>query len=118
MAFVGAAHVLCGLLFLFLSARATECLVIDPPPRSVLLVRGLGGILIAFGTMNIMARRGENGPALRAVLAGTLLYLVFTTAFDVRWVLCGLLTSAAWLTIAIRGVFAVAYARALWKLRA
>lgn len=108
----------CGVLFLFFSAHAANTLVIDPPPRSVLLVRGLGGILIAFGVMNVLARHVTDARALRAILAGTLVYLLSTLAFDVRWILAGLLHPAAWATIAIRAVFAAAYARELWRLRA
>lgn len=109
----GGAHLVCGLLFLFFSDATVGALVVDPPPRSVLLVRGLGGILIAFGVMNLLACRAPDGRALRALMAGTLLFLLFTAGFDLLWATQGLLHTAAWATIAVRGVLAVGYAWAL-----
>ena len=117
MLLVGATHVLFGVLFLSLSTHATDLLVVDPPERSVLLVRGLGGILIAIGTTNVMARNSTDVVGLRAVLFGTLLYFFFTVGFDVRWALSGLLRPAAWITISVRALFAIGYAWYLVTLR-
>lgn len=114
MLLCGIVHLLCGVLFLLFSERTVQGLVVDPPAPSVLLVRGLGGILIAFGTLNVMAHNAPDGPAVRAVLAGTLVYLLITTGFDVRWTVEGLLLPMAWITIAVRTVFAIVYAAALF----
>ncbi|HEX2617377.1 MAG TPA: hypothetical protein VHL57_07525 [Flavobacteriales bacterium] len=117
LAIVGVSHLLVGVLFLLFTANATDLLVVDPPPRAVLLVRGLGGILIAFGLINLLARKSTDVVALRAIITGMLAYLVITVAFDLRWMMAGLLCPLAWATMVIRALFAVAYARALWQLR-
>ena len=74
-----------------------------------MIVKGLSGICFAFGLMNLMARNSVDGPALSAVLLGTLFYLLFTTGCDMYWILGGMLKPLAWASIALRVVFAGGY---------
>lgn len=72
-------------------------------------MRGLSGICFAFGLMNLMARNDAHSPALKAVLTGTLFYLLFTVSCDIHWTLIGILAPLAWLSVALRFGFAVGY---------
>ncbi|MEO8588394.1 MAG: hypothetical protein ABI432_03420 [Flavobacteriales bacterium] len=102
-------HMLFGVFFLFFNVFATNLILRDPGPTSPLLVKGLSGIVFAFGLLNYMARDSADSKALRAVLVCTAFYLLFTIAFDVYWTLTGLLHPVAWYSIGIRAVFACGY---------
>lgn len=109
MLIVGWFHVGFGAFFLLFSDLAITLFIDQAGPSSSLIVRGLAGICFAFGLMNLLARKSKPGPALKAVLVGTLFYLVFTVGCDVHWTWIGLLRPLAWLSIAIRLGFAGGY---------
>lgn len=106
---VGAFHVLFGAFFFLFTGFAVHLFIETPGEAALVIVKGLSGIYFAFGLMNLMARNSADGPALSAVLVGTLFYLLFTTGCDVYWILGGVLKPLAWASIALRLVFAGGY---------
>lgn len=111
----GAFHVLLGALFFFFTKEATALMIASPDARMHVLMKGLSGIVIAFGSMSIMACNATPGRALNAILSGTLLYLLFTIGCDIVWVSTGLLQPIAWLTIGMRAGLAAGYGYFAWK---
>jgi hypothetical protein len=109
MLVVGWFHVFFGAFFLLFSNLAITLFIAQAGPSSSLIVRGLAGICFAFGMMNLLARKSKPGPALKAVLVGTLFYLLFTVGCDIHWTRIGLLQPLAWLSIVIRLGFAGGY---------
>ncbi|MBL7952070.1 MAG: hypothetical protein JNM62_10150 [Flavobacteriales bacterium] len=106
---VGAFHVLFGAFFFLFSGFAVHLFIQTPGEAALVIVKGLSGICFAFGLMNLMARNSTEGPAVSAVLMGTLFYLLFTTGCDVYWIRSGVLTPLTWASIALRVVFAGGY---------
>lgn len=111
----GAFHMLLGALFFLFTREATAFMINEPHVHMHLLVKGLSGIVVAFGSMSLMASNATPGRALNAILGGTLLYLLFTVACDIVWVCAGLLRPTAWLTIGMRAALAVGYGYYAWK---
>lgn len=109
MLFVGTFHVLFGAFFFLFTGFAVHLFIETPGEAALVIVKGLSGICFAFGLMNLMARNSPDGPALSAVLVGTLFYLLFTMGCDVYWILAGVLKPLAWASIALRVVFAGGY---------
>lgn len=107
---VGVFHVLFGAFFFFFTSAGAQLFIEPPGKASLVIVKGLSGICFAFGAMNIIARHSAEGPALKAVLVGTLFYLLFTTGCDAYWIRTGILTPLAWASIALRLGFAGGYA--------
>lgn len=106
---VGAFHVLFGAFFFLFTGFAAHLFIETPGEAALVIVKGLSGICFAFGLMNLMARNSADGPALSAVLVGTLFYLLFTTGCDVYWIVSGMLKPLTWVSIALRVVFAGGY---------
>lgn len=111
----GSFHLLLGALFFIFTQEATVLMITAPGPHMHLLVKGLSGIVAAFGGMSLLAHRATPGRALTAILGGTLFYLLFTVVCDVVWVGSGLLRSSAWVSIGMRAALAVGYAYYLWE---
>jgi len=111
----GTFHVLLGAFFFLFTREATELMIDSPDEHMHLLVKGLSGIVAAFGIMSLMASNATPGRALNAILSGTLLYLLFTVTCDIAWLNAGLLRQIAWLTIGMRAALAVGYGYHLWK---
>lgn len=106
---VGTFHVLFGAFFFLFTGFAVHLFIETPGEAALVIVKGLSGICFAFGLMNLLARNSPEGPALTAVLVGTLFYLLFTTGCDVYWIRTGMLTPLTWASIALRAVFAGGY---------
>lgn len=106
---IGAFHLLFGAFFLLFTGAAVHLFIETPGAAALVIVKGLSGICFAFGLMNLMARNSPDGPALRAVMVGTLFYLLFTTGCDVYWIRTGVLKPLAWASVALRLVFAAGY---------
>ncbi len=106
---VGTFHVLFGAFFFLFTGFAVHLFIETPGEAALVIVKGLSGICFAFGLMNLMARNSAEGPALMAVLVGTLFYLLFTTGCDVYWIRSGVLKPLTWVSIALRVVFAGGY---------
>lgn len=106
---VGTFHVLFGAFFFLFTGFAVHLFIETPGEAALVIVKGLSGICFAFGLMNLMARNSDAGPALSAVLVGTLFYLLFTTGCDVYWIRTGMLTPLTWASIALRAIFAAGY---------
>jgi hypothetical protein len=115
MLVVGWFHVIFGAFFLLFSELAITLFIDQAGPSSALIVRGLAGICFAFGLMNLIARKSKPGPALKAVLVGTLFYLLFTVSCDIHWTSIGLLKPLAWFSIVIRIGFAGGYVYLLFR---
>ena len=113
---VGVFHLLFGGFFFFFTAAGAQLFIEPPGESSLVIVKGLSGICFAFGAMNIMARNAEEGPALTAILVGTLFYLLFTTGCDIYWIRSGILAPLAWASIALRSGFSAGYAFYLTRL--
>jgi len=111
----GTFHVLLGALFFSFTKEATMLMIDSPDAHMHLLMKGLSGIVVAFGSMSIMACNATPGRALNAILSGTLLYLLFTIGCDIVWVSTGLLRPIAWLTIGLRAALAAGYGYFAWK---
>ncbi|MBK9177475.1 MAG: hypothetical protein IPM46_14305 [Flavobacteriales bacterium] len=111
----GTFHVVLGAVFFVFTKEATALMIETPGEHMHLLVKGLSGIVAAFGGMSLMAQNATPGRALNAILAGTLLYLLFTVACDIVWVSTGLLRPIAWLSIGMRAALAAGYGHYAWK---
>ncbi len=110
MLLVGAFHLLFGVFFFLFTGSGVHLFIHEPGDAALVIVKGLSGICFAFGLMNLMARNSPDGPALYAVLAGTLFYLLFTMGCDMHWIRGGILKPLAWASIALRMLFAGGYA--------
>ncbi len=119
MLLVGAFHVLFGAFFFLFTGFAAHLFIEAPGEAALVIVKGLSGICFAFGLMNLIARQSPDNSAQLAVLVGTLFYLLFTTGCDVHWILSGMLTPLAWISIVLRLMFAGGYVYHLvvWKRR-
>ncbi|MBK8498073.1 MAG: hypothetical protein IPL52_04470 [Flavobacteriales bacterium] len=111
----GVFHLLLGILFFLFTKEATALMIATPGAHMHLLVKGLSGIVAAFGGMSLMAQNATPGRALNAILFGTLFYLLFTVVCDAVWTIMGLLRPIAWVSIAIRVALAAGYGHFAWK---
>ncbi|HPF91909.1 MAG: hypothetical protein H6590_03340 [Flavobacteriales bacterium] len=106
---MGAFHILFGAFFFLFTGLAVDLFIETAGEAAAVIVKGLSGICFAIGLMNLMAHNSADGPALRAVLVGTLFYLLFTTSCDAYWIHTGVLKPLTWASIALRVVFAAGY---------
>lgn len=111
----GIFHLLLGTIFFLFTKEATALMIASPAAHMHLLVKGLSGIVAAFGGMSLMARNATPGRALNAILLGTLFYLLFTVVCDGVWAIAGLLRPIAWVSIAMRAALAAGYGHFAWK---
>jgi hypothetical protein len=110
----GSFHLLLGVIFFTFTREATALMIALPGPDMHVLVKGLSGIVVAFGGMSLLAHRATPGRALNAILGGTLFYLLFTVGCDVVWVSAALLRPIAWVSIGMRAMLAMGYGYYLW----
>ena len=110
MFLVGIFHLCFGSAFFVFTSYGVQLFLSTPGEEALVIIKGLSGICFAFGFMNLMARKSADGPALNAVLIGTLFYLLFTVSCDIRWIQTGVLKPLAWASIGIRLLFTCGYA--------
>ncbi len=115
MRLAGIFHLLLGMVFFVFTKEATALMITSPAPEMHLLVKGLSGIVAAFGAMSLMAQRATPGRALNAILCGTWIYLCFTIACDVVWLGAGYLRPIAWVSVGLRTVLAFGYGHFAWR---
>lgn len=91
----------------------------ETSPAAETMARTAGVLLVSVGVVSFLARRAEDSPALRAILAGNLVLQLMIVPID----------PLAWLSGAFHGlgsfvpntvlhvVLALAFGHALWRLR-
>jgi hypothetical protein len=85
-----------GSMFAFFPELAIGQFLRESVPETTIMIRITGIFLLSFGVINYLARQSDDSLALRAILIGSLFYLVFTIAMDIYWTLEGMFETSSW----------------------
>jgi hypothetical protein len=104
----GVIALLLGFYFIFLPDNAIASFEIGASDvASRLLMRGLGGSLVALGIVNLLSSADRGSPALLAIVVGNIAVHIINPLLDLietfPW------TAGRWASIAIHAVFLVAF---------
>lgn len=107
-----------GIFFLFFSEAATAQSMKETATETTLLfVKNLGGFQLGVGMITLLCRKSPDTLALRAILIGTLVYLVASVSIDAYGILAGFFTPQGWGGIVARVLFIVGYIYYLAKMK-
>ena len=109
-----------GIFFLFfteIAATASLKNINDMTEVALLFQKNIGVFNIGFGIVTILSRKSPDTIALRAILIGTLFYLIASVCTDSYAIINGLFTTQGWGGIVFRIVFIIGYFYYLAKMK-
>lgn len=105
----GISQLFLGFFFLLFTDTAAAQNMVEITESALMLQKNIGVFSIAFGIVTLLARRSGDSLALRAILIGTIFYLIASSGVDSYGILSGAFTSMAWGGIAVRVIFIFGY---------
>jgi hypothetical protein len=106
-----------GIFFLFFTDIAAAQNMKEVSMTNILLEKNLGVFSLGFGIVTFLSRKSSDTIALRALLIGTLFYLIVSSLVDSYGIMKGLFTSDGWGGIGARIVFIIGYIYYLAKMK-
>ena len=89
----------------FLPSFATYLLGIDYTKGTAALLRGMGGLIIGTGTMNLLFRNSMNGVTVRALLLTNIITHLFGLSADIWGIADNALTFTKMVPVEITHIF-------------
>jgi hypothetical protein len=106
-----------GILFLFFTEMAASQNMKVVTDSALLLQKNLGVFSIAFGIISFLSRKDSDTISLRAILIGTLFYLIVSVCVDAYGIIKGIFTPQGWGGIVARILFIIGYFSYLTKMK-
>ena len=94
-----------GALMFFAPVMGSGLLGLDPTPGTLSVLRGLGGLIIGSGALNVLAYRSVDAATLRIVLLTNIITHAFGLLADAWGVLDGALTIAKMAPVEVTHLF-------------